>query len=203
MGEIGSIVVHGADFYEQLFATLQDLETHDWRSAGHDMGAVLDQLSTWTKGHACTSEMCYVVVGVLQFMGDMEGSVKACENDFKDAWTDFKDSFDAFADSHHSIFHFEHNEDSVKKGVKALGLGVKEIAKAVTDCHMEEFAELLSALAIKLGIVPEVGWLEELLHILIEGVHIENEVGDACTDYGDGNWAGFGYNVAKLVKTLV
>jgi len=203
VGEIGSIVVHGADFYEQLFATLQDLETHDWRSAGHDMGAVLDQLSTWTKGHACTSEMCYVVVGVLQFMGDMEGSVKACENDFKDAWTDFKDSFDAFADSHHSIFHFEHNEDSVKKGVKALGLGVKEIAKAVTDCHMEEFAELLSALAIKLGIVPEVGWLEELLHILIEGVHIENEVGDACTDYGDGNWAGFGYNVAKLVKTLV
>merc|ERR1711865_1209555 len=63
----------------------------------------------------------------------------------------------------------------LKKGVKALGLGVKEIAKAVTDCHMEEFAELLSALAIKLGIVPEVGWLEELLHILIEGVHIENE----------------------------
>merc|ERR1712166_952396 len=79
---------------------------------------------------------------------------------------------------------------------------LKKLRK-LTDCHMEEFAELLSALAIKLGIVPEVGWLEELLHILIEGVHIENEVGDACTDYGDGNWAGFGYNVAKLVKTLV
>lgn len=51
--------------------------------------------------------------------------------------------------------------------------------------------------------MPEVGWLEELLHILIEGVHIEQEVGDACVDYGDGNWAGFGYNIAKLVKTLL
>jgi hypothetical protein len=203
VGDIGSIVVHGADFYEQLYQTLQDLETHDWRSAGHDMGAVLDQLSTWTKGHACTSDMCYVVVGVLQFMGDIDGSVKECETDFKDAWDDFKDGFDAFADSHHSIFHFEHNADKVKEGVKAFGNGMKQVAKAVTDCHLEEFAELLTELAVKLGIVPEVGWLEELLHILIEGVHIENEVGDACVDYGDGNWVGFGYNVAKLVKTLL
>jgi hypothetical protein len=203
VGDIGSIVVHGADFYEQLYSTLQDLETHDWRAAGQDLGSVLDQLSTWTKGHACTSDMCYVVVGVLQFMGDMEGSVKTCENDFKDAWDDFKDGFNSFKDSHHSIFHFRHNADEVKAGVKAFGQGMKKIAAAVSDCHLEEFAELLSKLAIKLGIVPEVGWLEELLHILIEGVHIENEVGDACTDYGDGNWVGFGYNVARLIKTLV
>ena len=122
---------------------------------------------------------------------------------FKEAWGDFKDGWDAFHDSHHSIFHFEHNADEVKKGVKAFGQGMKKIADAVSDCHLEEFAELLTKLAIKLGIVPEVGWLEELLHILIEGVHIENEVGDACVDYGDGNWAGFGYNIAKLVKTLL
>ena len=91
----------------------------------------------------------------------------------------------------------------MKKGVKAFGQGMNKIADAVTDCHLEEFAELLTKLAIKLGIVPEVGWLEELLHILIEGVHIEHEIGDACEDYGEGNWAGFGYNIAKLVKTLL
>ena len=203
VGEIGSIVVHGADFYEEFFTALMDLEHHDWRAAGQDLGGVLDQLSKWTKGHACNSDMCYVVVGVLQFMGDIEGSVKTCENDFKEAWGDFKDGWDAFHDSHHSIFHFRHNADEVKKGVKAFGEGVKKIADAVTDCHLEEFAELLTELAAKLGIVPEVGWLEELLHILIEGVHIEKEVGDACVDYGNGNWAGFGYNIAKLVKTLL
>lgn len=202
IGSIGSIVVHGADFYEDLFATLTAVEDHDWTAAGQNLGTVLNQLSQWTKGHACTSDMCYVVVGVLQFMGDAKGSVKQCETDFKDAWGDFKDGFDAFADSHHSIFHFEHNADQVKAGVKAFGNGMKLVAKAVTDCHLEEFAELLTSLAIKLGIVPEVGWLEELLHILIDGVHIENEVGNACVDYGSGNWVGFGYNLAMLVKTL-
>jgi len=203
LGEIGKIVVHGADFYEEFFTALTDLENHDWRAAGQDLGGVLDQLSKWTEGHACTSDMCYIVVGVLQFMGDMEGSVKTCESDFKEAWGDFEDGWGAFHDSHHSIFHFRHNADEVKKGVKAFGEGMKKIADAVTDCHLEEFAELLTQLAVKLGIVPEVGWLEELLHILIEGVHIEEEVGDACVDYGDGNWAGFGYNIAKLVKTLL
>jgi hypothetical protein len=202
IGNIGSIIVHGTDFYELLFQSLTDLENHDWTGAGHDLGNVLNQLSQWTKGHACTSDMCYVVVGVLQFMGDIDGSVKTCESDFKDAWGDFKDGFDSFADSHHSIFHFEHNADQVKAGVKSFGLGMKQVAKAVTDCHLEEFAEILTELAVKLGIVPEVGWLEELLHILIEGVHIENEVGDACLDYSSGNWVGFGYNIAKLVKTL-
>merc|ERR1711907_749101 len=93
--------------------------------------------------------------------------------------------------------------ESVGYWTQLGGKGMKKIADAVTDCHLEEIAELLSQLAVKLGIVPEVGWLEELLHILIEGVHIEEEVGDACVDYGNGNWAGFGYNIAKLVKTLL
>ena len=35
----------------------------------------------------------------------------------------------------------------------------------------------------KLGIVPEVSFIEEVLHILIEGVHIEEEIGAACTDW--------------------
>ena len=44
--------------------------------------------------------------------------------------------------------------------------------------------------------------VEELLSILINGVEIQDELGDACIDYSQGNWVGFGYNVAKLVKTL-
>jgi hypothetical protein len=56
---------------------------------------------------------------------------------------------------------------------------------------------------VKLGLVPEVSFIEEVLHILIDGVQIENEIGDACEDYADQNWPGFGYNLAKLVETLV
>ena len=49
----------------------------------------------------------------------------------------------------------------------------------------------------------QVAWVEEALKILIEGVEIEQEVGTACVDYSEGNWVGFGYNIAKLIKTLV
>lgn len=55
----------------------------------------------------------------------------------------------------------------------------------------------------RLGLVPEVQWIEEVLKILIDGVAIESEVGAACVDYSEGNWVGFGYNIAKLVKTLM
>ena len=77
------------------------------------------------------------------------------------------------------------------------------MAKGVSDCHLQEFADLLEKLAVKLGIAPEIGWIEEILHILIEGVNIENEIGDACDDFGEKNWVGFGYNLAKLIKTLL
>jgi len=167
------------------------------------MGAVLNQLSDWTKGHACTSDICYVVIGVLQFMGDIDGSVKQCEDDFKGAWDDFKHAYANFSDSHHSIFHWKHDSDAIKLGVKSVGLGVQLVANAVSDCHLQEFANLLASLAAKLGIAPEISFLEEILHILIEGVHIEDEVSAACADYSSDNWVGFGFNVAKLLKTLL
>ena len=28
-------------------------------------------------------------------------------------------------------------------------------------------------------------------------------MGQACVDYSNGNWVGFGYNIIKLVKTLI
>ena len=202
VGEIGSIMVHGADVYEHFFTALQNMEQHDWRDAGQDFGIVLAQLSKWTDNHACKSDVCFVVVGMFQFMGSMKGSIKTCQNDFMEARGDFEDGWSAF-DDRQSTFHFSHNADKVKEGAKAFGKGLKKIADAASDCHLEEFAELLTNLAIKLGIVPALGWIEELLHILIEGVHIEREIGDACEDYADGNWAGFGYNLAKLTKTLL
>ena len=39
--------------------------------------------------------------------------------------------------------------------------------------------------------------------ILIKGVEIEQEIGEACLDYSNGNWVGFGYNIAKLIKALI
>jgi len=204
VGDVASVLVHGADFYEELYSAYTDgVVHHDYRAMGSDLGTVMDTLSKWTQGHACTNDFCYVVVGVLDFMGNVEGSVKQCETDFKDAFDDFKAAVAHFHDSHHSIFHFVHNKEQIRDGVKSIGDGLKLVAKGVSDCHLQEFADLLEKLAVKLGIAPEIGWIEEILHILIEGVNIENEIGDACDDFGEKNWVGFGYNLAKLIKTLL
>merc|ERR1711988_1906935 len=84
---VESIIVHGADFYEEVYSAFKAFESHDYRSAGQDMGKILNTLSTWTSGHACTSDVCYVVLGVLQFMGDVDGSFKECEADLNYSWT--------------------------------------------------------------------------------------------------------------------
>ena len=36
----------------------------------------------------------------------------------------------------------------------------------VLECHIQEFADILEKLAVKLGIAPEIGWIEEILHIV-------------------------------------
>ena len=45
--------------------------------------------------------------------------------------------------------------------------------------------------------------VEEVIKILVEGVQIEEEIGEACVDYSQSNWIGFGYNIAKLLKMML
>lgn len=198
-----NILVHGADLYQIVLKTVQDIEHHDWHSAGGDFQQVMSQLSQWTGKHACDSDFCYVVIGVLQFLGDIKGSIKECKADFEGAFQDFKYAAANFTDSHNGIWHMSHDKSAVRMGVHALGEGVLSISKGVGDCDIVEFAEILAKLAAKLGIEPEVSWLEEVLHILINGVKIEQEVETALVDWSNRNWPGFGYNVAMLIKTLL
>ena len=65
--KIGSdfgILVHGVDFYKELYAAVKDIKNHDYRGAGGNLQKVMDQLSQWTQKHACESDFCYIVVGV-------------------------------------------------------------------------------------------------------------------------------------------
>jgi len=197
-----NILVHGADFYQLVYQTVQDAKTHNWRAAGSDMHAIVSQLSQWTNKHACSSNFCYVVIGMIQYLGDIQGSIKECEADFKGAWADFSSAASNFSD-HKSAWHWSHNKDAVKAGVKSLGEGVQLVAKGVQDCEIAEFADILARLAAKLGIAPEISWLEDILHVLINGVKIEDEVGKAMVDWSDRNWPAFGYEVVSLVKTLL
>ena len=133
--------------------------------------------------------------------------MRACEADFKLAFTNLTAAVELFTDQDKTkssgIFHFNTNKDDIKKAVGDIGFAFRDVAHGVSDCHLAELAQLLADLAEKLGIAPELQWVEELLKILIDGVEVENEIADACQDYSEGNWVGFGYNLARLIKTLV
>jgi hypothetical protein len=40
LDEVAQVLVHGANFYDDLYAAVQDIESHDYRSAGTEMGKV-------------------------------------------------------------------------------------------------------------------------------------------------------------------
>merc|ERR1712195_322180 len=203
-GELATIMVHGTNVVEDINTAYQHFASHDYRGAGAAIGKLMNDLSNYTTGHSCTNDFCYVVSGILEFFEDAESDMRACQSDFESAWHNFSAAFSEFQGGNQggADFHFSTDKAKIKAGVADIGHGLKLVAKGVGDCHLQQFADILAKLAAKLGVAPEVSWVEELLSILINGVEIENELGDACIDYSQGNWVGFGYNVAKLAKTL-
>jgi len=202
IGGIVKVVVHGSDFYEALYAAAQGFADHDYRTAGAQLTKVMNDLSKWTSGHLCTSPACYIVGGAMQYLSDLEDDMRSCVNDFKQMYDIFSEAGHDFIDQRRNGFHFTKNTTLIKEGIRDVGRGVNDLANSVADCHMAELAEILTKLAAELGLEAEVKWVEELLKIFINGVAIEREVANAFEDWADGNWPGFGYNVAKLVKTL-
>merc|ERR1712166_368843 len=204
-GELATIIVHGTDVVEDISTAYKHFASHDYRGAGIVIGKLMNEFSNYTTGHSCTNDFCYVVSGILEFLGDAESDMRTCESDFESGWHNFSAAFSEFHGGNQggADFHFTTDKAKIKSGVSDIGHGLKLIAKGVGDCHLQQFADILAKLAAKLGAIPpEVSWFEDVLGILINGVEIQNELGDACIDYSQGNWAGFGYNVAKLVKLV-
>ena len=139
----------------------------------------------------------------MEFMGDIEGDIKACESELTEMWGNFSLAYHDFTDENSFAWEFVHDKPKIKEGVKEIGYAFELMSKAVGDCHLEQLAEILAAVAAKLGVSPEVEIVEEAIKILVEGIQIEEEIGEACVDYGNSNWIGFGYNVARLLKTLL
>jgi hypothetical protein len=199
-----SVLMHGVDYVGDLSSVYADMKKHDYHAVGADLHSVVADMASWTGKYACNSDLCYTIMGVVTFLGDLSGSFKLCENDFSTAWSDFGTAVADFHDSHHNIiFHFKHDKDQIKAGLSALGDGFHKISAAVDDCHLQEFADLLAKLATKLGIAPEISFIEEVLHIVIEGKKIEDEIGDACDSFAKHNYPSFGFNLARLIKTLL
>ena len=104
-----SVVVHGMDFYDELFDLANDIQQHNFRGAGGKMQLVLGQLSAWSGKNMCAGDFCEVVNGIMQALSIEQGSVKQCGADFKEAFGDFTTAYGHFFDSHEHGLHFKHN----------------------------------------------------------------------------------------------
>ena len=227
-----SVVVHGLELYDDVFDAVEDVEKSDWRAAGVHIHTILDTISQWSTGHVCENAWCYVVEGMMEAEQIIEGDIKTCEADFEEAWADFQAASEKFGSKvaeANELSSFLKGEagvssvmrsrmqglsaeqvevlkkvisDDIKEGVKDIGKGLEKVADGVKDCHLDDFAELLTKLAAELAI-PEVSWIAEVLHILVHGAEIVDDVGKACEDFGDSAWARFGFDIAKLVKVLI
>jgi len=98
---------------------------------------------------------------------------------------------------------FDNSTRNITHGVNDIGLGLQDVAKGVSDCHLQAFADLLAPLAAKFAHAPELTWVDAFVKIMIDGVQIEQELANACLDFGKHNWPGFGYNLMELTKTLL
>jgi len=200
------VLVHGVDLVQNLESAMTSFEGKDYSAVGTSLGKVMDQIAQWTQKHSCTSDVCFMVEGVFQFMGVVEGSFRKCENDMGHAWGNFTGAFSHFSEDTESVWHWATHKKNAKseisQGLNDLGLGFKDMASAVHDCDVPEVAKVLEALGTKLGLSPEVTVLEEIVKIVVDGVEIENEIGTACQDFSQKNWVGFGFELASLVHTL-
>lgn len=199
IGDAISILVHGSDLAEEITGAWTAFANQDYRTAGSDLQKAVFGLFQWTTGHLCTSDACYVFSGVLQYFSDLAKDIKQCGSDMGDMFHKFEDAYTELAKDG----GFRKNFTAIAAGVGDIGKGIEDLANSVGDCHLAELADLLAKLAAKLGIAPDVAIVEEVLKIVIEGVSIEREIAAALEDFGAKNWPGFGYNIVKLVKTLL
>jgi hypothetical protein len=228
-----SILVHGFELYDDVYDTVDEVTKSDWRAAGLSIHKILDELNGWTSDNMCDNTWCYVVEGMMEAEQIIEGDIKQCESDFENAWTEFTNAYNLFenkmeevrmvqgylsgqeegvsAEMRRKLQNLSDEEiedlksgiaDSIKEAIKDIGLGLEDVAKGVDDCHLDDFAELLTKLAAELA-VPEVSWIAEVLHIVVHGAEIVEEIGEACEDFGDSNYVRFGFDIAKLIKVLL
>ena len=76
-------------------------------------------------------------------------------------------------------------------------------AAAVSDCHAEAFAKILSSLAALLGAPAGIGWLDEGFKIVVDAAEISSDVYDALLFFKKDDYFMAGYEIAKLATALL
>eukprot|EP01027_Heterolobosea_sp_BB2_P020520 GEZU01029275.1.p1 GENE.GEZU01029275.1~~GEZU01029275.1.p1 ORF type:complete len:892 (-),score=374.14 GEZU01029275.1:181-2856(-) len=184
------IIVAGADLYEDFFDAAQDFSHSDWRGFGQNLGnMILKYEEMRSKTGACTTDICTVVQGIMSALNIMS-NIKQCEADLSATWGDFDTAMNDFAHRNY------------KDSVHELGTALHEAATALNDCHVEQLTQIVVQVAEKLGLAS-FSWIDEVIHIVIEGADIYDDLYDSVVDYEAQNYLGFGLDLGKLIIKLI
>lgn len=178
----------GANLYEDMYDASVKAEGGDWRSAGIDLGKFIVKLASIHSQTGCSFPLCLVVSGVMQVL-EVETSLAQCESDFGSAFSEFESAVSNWDDG------------SRKIALHDIADGVDALASSVADCHVEQVAEIIEQLAQQLG-AGALGWLEEIVTILVDGSEIYSDVYGLVNAWSNRNFIEVGVEIAKLAVIL-
>jgi len=201
---VPSVLVHGAEIYQELYSTYLSSTTHDWRGMGQHIGSVVSQLGQWTEKHACKSNICYLVVGILQFLNDSESVFVECTDALKSAWVDLYRAVKALKSlSSNIIWEFNENVEALKNGVNSFASFVAKIGNVVTKCHLTVLTNILASLSVKLSESPIIFWIGTAVNIVLNGIDIAQLIGQAGQAFISKSWVEFGRSLGQLMSKLL
>jgi hypothetical protein len=270
-----TIIVSGADIYDNLFQAGGFLEAKDFNGAGGAIGRIVQDIMKWHIANGCESPLCFILEGMTKAFGILETDFKTCEADFVAAEKSFLDAIAAF--KRHKAFSNTSNgqvlgtkwnvvsavtvtpqnemlaiarrlnsplqrrqlnfwknikkdfkkivhvvsddiktdwsklvnkfkqiegDNNVKEGLGDLAAMLDDVAKGLSDCHAAQLVEIITKLAVDLG-VPSLGWLEEAFNIIINGAQMYDDVYNGVVDIEHKNYLGAGYELAKFAILII
>ena len=161
------------------------------------IAALLGVAAANSKNQIDEQKMVKIVEGILMGALDAEGftDIEHCIQDVEHVITDAQNAF----------------EDFSKKDLEDIIAGVKEVADllqtvkvGMKDCSSlkadwQKLAQMVQIFDSPTSFAYHVG-----KDLMINGVEIYHEVETAITDYNNGDWSGFGYNIGEAAaKTIL
>eukprot|EP00762_Andalucia_godoyi_P003186 ANDGO_01102.mRNA.1 hypothetical protein len=190
IGDAVAILSNSANLYKVFYQGAEDFASGDFRNAGIQLGQLLLDIAAMQNSTGCSSPFCIIVQGAMDAL-NVENSLKQCGSDLSSSWTDLEGAAKALFGP----------DASLRTAVHDLANGLDELSKGVSDCHVEQVAQIIEEVASKLG-AGYIGWLEEAVKIVVDGSEIYDEVYSAVVAWDTRDFFGFGYEIMKLAIAL-
>lgn len=180
------IIVGSADVYDDLYNAALDLENGDVVAFGEQMGNLLSIL----RASDCKTKACTILEGLLQALQLEASDYAHCAPKIDESFADFEKAISAL------------EQKQWVAGLKSFGSGLKDMADAVTDCGVSDFATIIEDAAKKLGDDAVANIVGEATQVLVNGADVVEEIAQATSDWNSKNYKAFGQDLSDMVRVF-